>query len=212
MSSQTLAMAGIAAAGNFESLAPAQASGAQRYKLFMGSVIPRPIAFVCTLNADGKVNVAPFSNFMVVSSSESLLAFSVGPDSSEAPREKDTLRNARAAGEFVVNTVPVALAGTVQKCSQNFPPDVSEVEAAGLTLIPSEKIKTPRIAETRIQFECRLHSILPFGDAHLVVGQVLLMHAQRGLVRDFKIDPGEYTPLGRIGGRTYCGLGELIHV
>jgi len=199
-------------AGAFETLVPSDASGAERYKLFMGSVIPRPIAFVCTLNRDGKTNVAPFSNFMVVSSSESLLAFSVGPESAENSREKDTLRNARARGECVINMVPVALAETVQRCSQNFPPDVSEVEQTGLTLIPSTKIKTPRIADTRIQFECRIHSILPFGDAHLVVGKVLLMHAQRGLVKDFKIDPAEYTPLGRIGGRTYCGLGELIHV
>ena len=122
------------------------------------------------------------------------------------------MRNARANGEFVVNTVPVALAERVQKCSQNFPPGVSEVEEAGLTLIPSVKIATPRIAETRVQFECRLHSILPFGDANLVIGQVLLVHARRGLVRDYKIDPGEYTPLGRIGGRTYCSLGNLIHV
>ena len=204
--------ADAATAGDFESLLPSEASGAERYKLFMGSVIPRPIAFVCTQNANGTTNVAPFSNFMVVSSSESLLAFSVGPESSVNPREKDTLRNARANGEFVVNTVPVALAERVQKCSQNFPPGVSEVEEAGLTLIPSVKIATPRIAETRVQFECRLHSILPFGDANLVIGQVLLVHARRGLVRDYKIDPAEYTPLGRIGGRTYCSLGNLIHV
>jgi flavin reductase (DIM6/NTAB) family NADH-FMN oxidoreductase RutF len=209
---QAATLEGTSGSREFESLDPSAANGAERYKLFMGSVIPRPIAFVCTRNAHGKINVAPFSNFMVVSSSESLLAFSVGPESSDSPREKDTLRNARANGEFVINTVPMALAEKVQKCSQSFPPDVSEVEEVGLTLIPSVKINTPRIAETRVQFECQLHSILPFGDANLVIGRVVLMHAEQGLVRDYKIDPGKYTPLGRIGGRTYCGLGELIHV
>lgn len=200
------------AAAQFDSLVPSEASGSQCYKLFMGSVIPRPIAFVCSLNAQGKTNAAPFSNFMVISSTEQLLAFSVGPDNADNPREKDTLRNIRAQGEYVINTVPSDLAHTVQKCSQFFPPDVSEVEETGLTLIPSVTIKTPRIAETRVQYECRVHSILPFGDAHLIVGKVQLMHARRGLVRDYKIDPGEYQPLGRIGGRTYCRLGELIHV
>jgi flavin reductase (DIM6/NTAB) family NADH-FMN oxidoreductase RutF len=63
-----------------------------------------------------------------------------------------------------------------------------------------------------VQFECRLHTIVPFGGPHLIVGQVIAMHAERGLVVDFKIDPERYQPLGRIGGRTYCRLGELIHV
>jgi flavin reductase (DIM6/NTAB) family NADH-FMN oxidoreductase RutF len=104
----------------------------------------------------------------------------------------------------------VALAQQVQKCSETYPPEVSEAEVTGLTLIPSEKIATPRVAETRIQFECRLHSIIPFGGPHVIVGQVLLMHAETGLVKDYKIDPVNYGPLGRIGGRTYCRLGELI--
>lgn len=205
-------MSEITAGNDFETLVPSEASGAQCYKLFMGSVVPRPIAFVCSLNAAGKTNVAPFSNFMVVSSSEQLLAFSVGPDNPDNPREKDTLRNIRERGEYVINTVPVELAHTVQKCSQNFPPEVSEVEETGLTLLPSVKVMTPRIAETKVQYECKVHEILRFGDAHLIIGRVVLMHARRGLVRDYKIDPSEYTPLGRIGGRTYATLGELIHV
>jgi flavin reductase (DIM6/NTAB) family NADH-FMN oxidoreductase RutF len=202
----------MSGAPGFESFVPAEATGPQRYKLFMGSVIPRPIAFVCSVNENGKTNVAPFSNFMVISAGASLLAFSVGSEAAAGDREKDTLRNVRANGEFVINTVPEALAAQVQTCSENFPPDVSEVEVAGLTLIPSSRIRTPRIAETRIQFECKLHSIVPFGGPHLIVGQVLLMHAERGLVTDYKIDPRRYGPLGRIGGRTYCRLGELIDV
>jgi flavin reductase (DIM6/NTAB) family NADH-FMN oxidoreductase RutF len=194
----------------FESFVPAEVAGPERYKLFMGSVIPRPIAFVCSLNDSGRTNVAPFSNFMVVSAGASLLAFSVGSEAAAGDREKDTLHNVRQRGEFVINTVPATLAQQVQKCSETYPPEVSEAEVTGLTLIPSEKIATPRVAETRIQFECRLHSILPFGGPHVIVGQVLLMHAEAGLVKDYKIDPLQYQPLGRIGGRTYCRLGELI--
>lgn len=194
----------------FETFVPSEVGGPERYKLFMGSVIPRPIAFVCSQNDAGKTNVAPFSNFMVISAGASLLAFSVGSEAAAGDKEKDTLHNVRQRGEFVINTVPVGLAAQVQKCSETYPPEVSEAEATGLTLIPSEKIATPRVAGTRIQFECRLHSIVPFGGPHLIVGQVLLMHAETGLVKDYKIDPQHYQPLGRIGGRTYCRLGELI--
>jgi flavin reductase (DIM6/NTAB) family NADH-FMN oxidoreductase RutF len=197
---------------SFETFVPSEATGPQRYKLFMGSVIPRPIAFVTSIADNGKVNVAPFSNFMVISAGSSLMGFSVGSEAALGDKEKDTLHNVRANGEFVINTVPDGLAVKVQTCSETFPPEVSEAEQTGLTLIPSTKVRTPRVAETRIQFECRLHSIVPFGGPHLIVGQVLCMHAEKGLVVDYKIDPERYKPLGRIGGRTYCKLGELIHV
>ena len=205
-------MSGKQTADRFDAIDPAKASGPERYKLFMGSVIPRPIAFVCSQNDRGKTNVAPFSNFMVVSASTGLVAFSVGSEAAIGEREKDTLHNIRRAGEFVINLVPVELAQQVQDCSKNFPPEVSEAEETGLTLIPSTLVSTPRVAETRVQFECRVHSIVPFDGPHLIVGRVLLVHAEQGLVQDFKIDPLRYAPLGRIGGRTYCKLGELIHV
>ena len=196
----------------FETLEPAAASGAERYRLFMGSVIPRPIALVCSLNDQGRTNVAPFSNFMVVSASSALVAFSVGSEAGAGEREKDTLHNVRQRGEFVINTVPVELARPVQDCSKTYPPEVSEAEETGLTLIPSSVIATPRVVQSKIQFECRLHSVVPFDGPHLVVGRVVLVHAERGLVQDYKIDPARYAPLGRIGGRTYCTLGELINV
>lgn len=190
----------------------------QRYKLFMGSVVPRPIALVSTLNAGGKVNVAPFSNFVVVSTSAALLAFSIGSgddgarEGSDQYDEKDTLRNIRANGEFVINTVPDTLAHQVEACARYHPPDVSEADETGLNLLPSSVIRTPRIAECKVQFECRLHSMPVYGDSHLVIGHVVLMHARDGLVRDFRIDPQEYAPLGRLVGKTYCRLGELIRI
>ena len=204
--------------GGFRSIEVNSLHRTQRYKLFMGSVVPRPIALVSTLNASGKVNLAPFSNFVVVSTTASLLAFSIGSgndgarEGSDQFDEKDTLRNIRANGEFVINTVPDTLAQQVEACARYYPPDVSEVEQTGLTLLASHVIRTPRIAETKIQFECRLHSMPLYGDSHLVIGQVVLMHAVEGLVRDFRIDPQEYGPLGRLSGKTYSRLGELIRV
>src|SRR3954471_9243739 len=128
----------------YVSVEVAGATPAQRYKLYMGSVVPRPIAFVTTQTQAGDINVAPFSNFMVASSAENLLVFSVGQDRENGRSEKDTLANARRAGEFVVNTVPFALVRQVQQCAEFFPPDVSEVSVAGLTLLPSQHVAVPR--------------------------------------------------------------------
>jgi flavin reductase (DIM6/NTAB) family NADH-FMN oxidoreductase RutF len=180
-----------------------------RYRIFTGAVVPRPIAFVSSLNEDGTVNAAPFSSFMIASVEAGYLAFSVGPSDLE---EKETLRNVRRLEEFVINTVSENLAQQVQFCGEHHPGVARKIDLAGLRLIPSECIKTPRIADTSIQFECRLHTILRFGDSHMVVGGVLLMHARSGLVRNGKIDPLEYAPLGRIAGRNYCAVRDIISV
>ncbi len=184
----------------------------KRYKLLTGSVIPRPIAFVTTLNEDGGINAAPFSQFIIVAANPGLLGFSVGP----APRGiKDTLRNVRRSGEFVINTVPEELAEAVQLCADIEEPGVDELAKAGLTTLPSELVGPPRVAESRIQFECRVEKIVEFGDApnSLVVGRVLLMHARSGLVnKACHVDAAASNALGRIGGRNYCRVSEFIAV
>jgi flavin reductase (DIM6/NTAB) family NADH-FMN oxidoreductase RutF len=186
-------------------------SAPQRYKLFMGSVIPRPIALVSTLSGDGHVNAAPFSNFMVVSSAAGILAFACAYEK-EDRAEKDTLVNVRARGEFVVNTVPVSLVQQVQQCAESFPPEVSEVEIAGLHLLPSTQIATPRIAESKVQFECRLDNMQLYGETQLIFGKVLAMHVREEIFDDYRIRCAPYAPAGRLGGRVYCSLGELIEV
>ena len=108
----------MSASDAYVTLEMAGTTAAQRYKLFMGSVIPRPIAFVTTETPGGDINLAPFSNFMVVSSAEKILVFSVGKDQERDRVEKDTLANARRTGEFVVNTVPYGLVRQVQKCAE----------------------------------------------------------------------------------------------
>lgn len=182
-----------------------------RYKLLTGTVVPRPIAFVTTLNDDGSVNAAPFSEFMIFATSPGLLGFSSGVGKFG---EKDTVANIRRTGEFVINTVPEHLAHEVQGCAEELPRNDSEVLRQKLALLPSRKIAVPRVAESRVQFECRVHRLIELGSGPntIVVGEIVLVHAQRGLVRESKVDPREYKPLGRIGGRRYCTLGELIDV
>jgi flavin reductase (DIM6/NTAB) family NADH-FMN oxidoreductase RutF len=197
--------------GGYDRLSLDGMSRRERYKLLTGSVIPRPIAFVTTLNENRSVNAAPFSQFIIIAADPGLLGFSVGPG---AARIKDTLRNVRRTGEFVINTVPEDLAATVQFCADHEIPDQSELELAGLTPLASELVATPRVAETLIQFECRLERIVEFGSAPnaLVVGRVVLMHARHGLVRDGRVDAAACRMLGRIGGRNYCRVREFIAV
>jgi flavin reductase (DIM6/NTAB) family NADH-FMN oxidoreductase RutF len=180
----------------------------ERYKLLNGAVIPRPIALVSTLDENGDISAAPFSSFMIASVEEGLLAFSVGP----SDRPKATLRNIRRNGEYVINTVPEALAREVQMCGQSGAHGARRFELAGLSGVASERISTPRVAETKIQFECTLRKILTFGQSHMVVGAIVLMHAREGIVRDGKIDPLNYGPLGRIAGRNYCSVRDIFSV
>jgi flavin reductase (DIM6/NTAB) family NADH-FMN oxidoreductase RutF len=194
---------------DYEAIDPTRFDYGQRYKLFTGSVIPRPIALVTTRHSLGHINAAPFSQFIIVAVEPGLLGFSVG---ARTQVEKDTLRNIRAHPQFVINTVSEQLAAETQLCAEEFPPEVSEVDEAGLTLIPSELVTVDRIAESKIQFECRLHSITPFGASHLVVGEVLRMHALKGLVSDSKVDHAAFAALGRIAGRNYCRTGDIFGV
>lgn len=204
-------MQSATAAADYETIPLDALSPRDRYKLLIGSVIPRPIAFVTTLHETGLVNAAPFSQFIIIAANPGLLGFSVGV---ERGRIKDTLINVRRTGEFVINTVPEELAGQVQLCADHEASGDSELDLAGLTAVPSERVAPPRIAESLIQFECRLERIVEFGTAPnaLIVGQVVLMHARNGLIKDYKIDPAAVRMLGRIGGRNYCRVREFIAV
>lgn len=184
---------------------------ADRYKLLTGAVIPRPIAWVGSLNEGGKLNLAPFSQFVIVAVSPGLLGFSIGP---RAEGDKDTLLNIQRTGEFVINTVRDDMGVPVQESSREFGPEVSEAEELGLTLLPSEKIAVPRIAEANIHFECRTHQILVLGTApnHFVIGEIVAMHVREGMVSQYKIDPKLHAPLARIGGRNYVRFGEILGV
>ena len=181
-----------------------------RYKLFMGSIVPRPIAVVTTLSEAGVVNVAPFSNFMALSTESSLLAMSIGAEPRAPDRCKDTLRNIRYSKEFVINFMADDQAHEIQETSRWRPQDVSEVDVVGWSLLPSDIMSTPRLQEAVIQIECKLHSITDFGESRLVVGQALRFHAREGVVKDYKIDLGLYHPLGRLSGKFYCKLGDVI--
>lgn len=202
---------GAATETAFDRVDLATLSRAERYKLLTGAVIPRPIAFVTSLGPDGTVNAAPFSQFIILAVDPGLLGISVGP---RPGGPKDTLVNIRRSGEFVINMVPEGWEEAVQVASEDHPADRSEVELLGLKTLPSTQIAPPRLADSKIQFECHLDQIVPFGDApnSLIVGRVVAMHIRCGLAADCKIDPKAYSPIARIGGRNYVRLGDIVKV
>ena len=192
---------------NMLSLDPAKQIYQDIYKLMIGLIVPRPIAFVSTLDLDGVRNLAPFSYFTAVSSDPPVVLFC--PTFREGQLiTKDTLRNVRATQEFVVNIVSEEFATQMNQCSAEVAPEVDEFELSGLTAVPSELVKPPRVAESHVHMECRLRQIVEIsnkpGGGAVVLGEVLLFHVRREIFSNFRIDPDKLRAIGRMGGHAYC--------
>jgi len=190
-------------------LISAELSPLENYKLLIGAIIPRPIAWVTTLGQGGIVNAAPFSAFTFVCSDPPMLGFNAGRRDGEL---KDTPRNVEAMKEFVVNIVSVPLAQQMHQTSADYPPGTSELVAVGLTAVPSRSIRTPGILEAPVRMECRLHAIHHFGvgPAWFMVGEVVAFHIRKDIIQNGKIDSFALDPLCRLGGPNYATLGEGI--
>jgi flavin reductase (DIM6/NTAB) family NADH-FMN oxidoreductase RutF len=185
---------------------PAEHRPADIYKLMIGAIVPRPIAFVSTVDAAGARNLAPFSYFTGCSTNPPVVCFCAAVRPGPFPH-KDTLRNVVATGEFVVNIVSEDFAEKMNACSLDAPPDVDEFKLSGLTPLSSDLVKPPRVAESRIQMECRLRQVVQVSDkplgGSLVLGEVVRFHIQEDLVDNYKIDPDKLNAIGRMGGPTY---------
>ncbi|MGA3132320.1 MAG: flavin reductase family protein [Terracidiphilus sp.] len=186
---------------------PAQIASNDIYKLMIGVIVPRPIAFVSTVDAAGIRNLAPFSYFTGCSTNPPVVCFCAAVRSGPRPH-KDTLENIRATGEFVVNIVSEEFAQQMNLCSADLPPEVDEFEFSGLTPLESDVVKPPRVAESRVQMECRLRQILVVseepGGGSLVLGDVLRFHIEESILDGYKIDPDRLNAIGRMGGPTYA--------
>ena len=175
-----------------------------RYKLLCGVVVPRPIALVTTLDANGAVNAAPFSFFNVFSEDPPLIVLGLQHKADRTP--KDTTRNIHRDGEFVVHMVDEALASAMNDCAVDFPSGESEVLAIGLATSPSVDVKVPRLTAAPFALECRRSVSLNFSPGReLLVGEVLRIHARPGLVDtvNMYVDFAAYRPIGRLFGNLY---------
>jgi flavin reductase (DIM6/NTAB) family NADH-FMN oxidoreductase RutF len=175
---------------------PARLEGREPYFLITSLVVPRPIAWVSTVSAEGVTNVAPHSYFNVISSNPWIVHFT-------STGVKDTLRNVRATGEFVVNVVTRELVEEMNFTSADFPPGESEFEWARLDAAPSKLVTPPRVARARVAFECKVNDVVSKGNGHMVFGDVLLVHVDEELFRDGRVDPHLLKPAARLGGALY---------
>ncbi|MET9505153.1 flavin reductase family protein [Streptomyces sp. NPDC006259] len=174
------------------------------YRLLTSVVVPRPIAWVSTLAADGTTaNLAPHSFFTVACTDPPIVQFtSVG--------RKDSLRNIEATGEFVVNLAPEPLLGQINASAVDFPAEVDEFDAVGIEREPSLRVGPPRVAASPVALECRLHSTLGIGNSTLVLGQVVHAAVDEDAVVDGRPDIRRLRPLARLGGNEWSTIGEVV--
>lgn len=179
----------------------------EQYKLLIGSVVPRPIAFVTSLSENLVLNGAPFSYFNVVSSEPPLLSISIRKEGKEP---KDTLRNILTKKQFVIHIVSSNYLEAVNQSSFAYPQEVSEVEVTKLTKIPSTKIEVPGIKEAKIRFECILENTLDLEGSVLIIGRVIFAHFDELVYEQGKINLKALDPISRLAGNNYGRIGEII--
>ena len=185
------------------------------YKLMTGSIVPRPIGWISTLSEAGTPNLAPFSYFNAVSAAPPTLLFCLGMKDPGTP--KDTLKNVRSTGEFVVNIVTEALAKAMNHTSIKAPYGEDEFALAGVTPAPSITVKPLRVAESPVHFECRVAHIYPVGEdesgSHIVVGRITHIHVDDDVLIDGdKIDMAKLKPVGRLAGRGYARITDTFEL
>jgi flavin reductase (DIM6/NTAB) family NADH-FMN oxidoreductase RutF len=180
-----------------------QITAYQRYKLMASLIVPRPIALVTTVNADGVVNAAPFSMFNMLGEDPPLVMISVNMLASGAL--KDTAANIVASGQFVVHLTDEAMAAKMHACGEAIPSDQSELDVAGLTAAPSFEVLPPRIVEAPVAFECTLWETIRTESRLIFFGKVLHLHAREGLVdsQTWRVSLQDYFPVARFGASFY---------
>ena len=201
--------------GTMKSFDPANNRMLDIYKLMTGLIVPRPVALVSTVDKDGIANVAPFSFFAGVGSNPPTVLFCPSLRSNRADRpddRKDTLRNVEQTGEFVINIVSSAIAEASNQTAADVLPEVDEFQIAGLTPIPSDLVRAPRVAESPAHFECKLLQIIFTGQGSgagvIVLGEIVRIHVAADLEENFRIDPAGLDAVGRMAGNTWVHTHE----
>jgi flavin reductase (DIM6/NTAB) family NADH-FMN oxidoreductase RutF len=179
------------------------------YRLLVGAVVPRPIAWITTVSSSGLVNAAPFSCYTFVCNDPPMLAINIGRRDEQL---KDTARNIRENGEFVVNIVGEALLASMHATSAECGPDISEVEALAIAVAPSVAVRPPRIAASPVNLECRLDRVIELGrlQNQIVFGCVVHFHVADAVYDRGRIDGEKLKPVARLAGRRYARLGDIM--
>jgi flavin reductase (DIM6/NTAB) family NADH-FMN oxidoreductase RutF len=194
--------AGHTAAGERKQFDFTQISARDRYKLMIGTIIPRPIALVTTVDENGRINAAPFSFFNCLSADPPILA--IGVENHADMSFKDTAHNIRMTEVFTVNIVSFAIAEAMHVCAAKYPRGTDELKAAGLTAMAGTRVASPYILEAPAAFECRRHVTLELGKSRqIILGEILFAHYGEGLVdENLHVDPAGVDAIARLGGDT----------
>ncbi len=197
-------------------IAPATLDFRDCHHLLAGAIVPRPITLISTIGEDGVYNVAPFSSINVASVKPALVVFSISTLRQKGGSRKDTIRNIEFSKEFVVN-IPVteSIAQAMNKSSTEYPSDVDEFKETGLTPVKAAIVKAPMVAETPVNFECRVVQILDFGElpsiSNLVIGEVVLAHVDDEFYVDGEIQAGKMNAIGRLL-EPYCRTRDTFEI
>jgi flavin reductase (DIM6/NTAB) family NADH-FMN oxidoreductase RutF len=183
-------------------LDPAALQARERYFLLTSVVVPRPIAWVSTLDAEGGRNLAPYSYFNACSATPPIVHFT-------STTSRDSIANVIATGEFVVNIVSDDIAEAMRVSSAAFADGEDEFELAGLRAAPSRTVKPPRVARAKVALECRLRQILEIGEGTMAFGDVLHVHVERSVWREGRVDPTLLRPVGRLSGQDYTTVADV---
>ncbi|ETT48478.1 MULTISPECIES: flavin reductase family protein [unclassified Paenibacillus] len=188
---------------------PQQGTERDNYKLLVGTIIPRPIAFVTTLSEDGILNGAPFSYFNIVSSNPPMISVSIQHAGGQS---KDTARNIKQMKEFVVHIVDQQNVGQVNMTATPLPPDQSEVTLAGMTPVDSLRIKVPGVQEAKVRMECVLEHSLELPNNDLMIGRIVQFHLDEAIYEQGRINPVALGAVSRLAGNSYAGIGEIFEI
>ena len=196
------------------SIEPGSMSEREIYKFLIGSIIPRPIAFVTTISKEGNLNGAPFSYFNIVSSNPPMISLSI---QRSAGKQKDTARNIIEAKQFVVHIVDEQNVEKINQTAASLPSNQSEIELANLTPIESVKISVPGVKEAKIRIECTLEHSLELGGSDspgcdLIIGKVVQFHIEQDIYKNGRINPNGLAAVSRLAGNDYAKIGEIFEV
>ena len=197
---------------SIHSFIPADLDNRNLYGFFTSAIIPRPIAFVSTINAQGGVNLSPFSYFNVVSTRPPILIFAPVRQVRDG-KQKDTYENIKEVPECVIHVVNFELAEKMNITSASYPSDINEFNEAGLTELPSDLVKPPRVRESPLAFECRVNQVIELGQGggagSLIICEILKIHVDKRVLNEHnKIDALKLGAIGRLGGKQYIRITE----
>jgi flavin reductase (DIM6/NTAB) family NADH-FMN oxidoreductase RutF len=196
------------------SIDPATLSERENYKFLIGSIIPRPIAFVTTLSKDGVLNGAPFSYFNIVSSNPPMISLSV---QRREGQPKDTARNILESKEFVIHIVDEQNVEKINQTAASLPLDESEIELAHLTSVESVKVSVPGVKEAKIRMECSLEHSIEIGvldspGCDFLIGRIVQFHIEQDIYEKGRIDPKGLAAVSRLAGNNYAKIGEIFEI